>query len=86
MNIDYSKTITNKSILPIFFKLMSGNNLGGRKKHFNYDPLVPLISSKSESILYFTKRDLLKEEPKPLDTLAILRLKKQKIYSTFSAI
>jgi hypothetical protein len=37
--------------------------------HFNYDPLVPLKSSKSESILYFTKRDLLKEESKPLNTL-----------------
>jgi len=43
--------------------------LKGWIRHFNYDPLVPLKSSKSESILYFTKRDLLKEEPKPLNTL-----------------
>jgi len=48
---------------------MRGNNLEGWKEHFNYDPLVPLKSSKNESILFFTKRDLLEEEPKPLDTL-----------------
>ena len=41
----------------------------GLKKHFKYDPLTPLISSKNEAILYFTKRDLLEEEVEPLETL-----------------
>ncbi|NVM44697.1 MAG: hypothetical protein HWN79_07255 [Candidatus Lokiarchaeota archaeon] len=44
----------------------------GWKEHFIYDPLIPLISSRNEVILFFTKRDLLEEEPKPLDTLWIL--------------
>ncbi len=34
-----------------------------------YDPLTPLISSKIEAILYFTKRDLLDEEVKHIETL-----------------
>jgi squalene cyclase len=39
------------------------------KEQFKYDPLVPLISSKNEALLYFTKRDLLEEVVEPIDTL-----------------
>ena len=42
------------------------------KKQFKYDPLVPLISSNNEAIIYFTKRDLLNEKVEPLETLWIL--------------
>jgi len=41
----------------------------GKLKH---NPLTPLISSRNEAILYFTKRDLLEEEVKPIETLWIL--------------
>ena len=39
------------------------------KEQFKYDPLVPLISSKNEALLYFTKRDLLEEVVEQIDTL-----------------
>ena len=39
------------------------------KEHFKYDPLTPLILSKNEAILYFTKRDLLEERVKPIKML-----------------
>ena len=39
------------------------------KEQFNYDPLVPLISSKDKAIVYFTKRDLLKNEIEQPETL-----------------
>ena len=39
------------------------------KEQFNYDPLRPLISSKNEAILYFTKRDLLEERVEPIEML-----------------
>jgi hypothetical protein len=39
------------------------------KEQFKYDPLTPLILSKNEAILYFTKRDLLEEKVKPLESL-----------------
>ena len=42
------------------------------KEKLKHDPLTPLISSKNEPILYFTKRDLLEEEVKPIETLWIL--------------
>ncbi|MBY8987514.1 MAG: hypothetical protein KGD61_03590 [Candidatus Lokiarchaeota archaeon] len=42
------------------------------KEQFKYDPLAPLISSKNEAIIYFTKRDLLEKELEPLETLWIL--------------
>jgi len=42
------------------------------KEKLKHDPLIPLISSKNEPILYFTKRDLLEEEVKPIETLWIL--------------
>jgi len=42
------------------------------KEKIKHDPLTPLISSKNEPILYFTKRDLLEEEVKPIETLWIL--------------
>jgi len=41
----------------------------GWKEQFNYDPLVPLISSKDKAIVYFTKRDLLEKEIEPPETL-----------------
>jgi len=41
----------------------------GWKEQFNYDPLVPLISSKNKAIVYFAKRDLLEKEVEPLEIL-----------------
>ncbi len=41
----------------------------GWKEQLNYDPLVPLISSKNKAILYFTKRDILEKEVEPPETL-----------------
>ncbi len=39
------------------------------KTKFNYDPLTPLIYSKNDAILYFTKRDLLEKEVKSIENL-----------------
>ncbi|MBY9008503.1 MAG: hypothetical protein KGD74_01395 [Candidatus Lokiarchaeota archaeon] len=44
----------------------------GWNEQFKYDPLTPLISSKNEAILYFTKRDLLEEKVDPIETLWII--------------
>ena len=41
----------------------------GWKEQFNYDPLVPLISSKNKAIVYFAKRDLLEKEVEPPEIL-----------------
>lgn len=52
------------------------------KEQFKYDPLIPLISSKNEAIVYFARRDLLEEKAEPLEKLwnlpsAINIIKKQ---------
>jgi len=39
------------------------------KDKFKHDPLAPLISSKNEAILYFTKRDLLEETVNSIEVL-----------------
>ncbi len=38
-------------------------------KVLKYDPITPLLESKSEAITYFTRRDLLDEDVEPLKTL-----------------
>ena len=52
-------------------------------KQFKFNPIHPLINSKNEAITYFTRRDLLGEEVKSIETLwklpiAIKIIKKQK--------
>ena len=51
---------------------MSGSILVKIKGKLTFDPFSPLISSRNVAILYFTKRDLLEEEVKPIETLWIL--------------
>jgi hypothetical protein len=36
---------------------------------FKYDPLVPLLESNNEAIVYFTKRDLLDQNVEPITTI-----------------
>ncbi|MFH1037220.1 MAG: hypothetical protein V1789_00935 [PVC group bacterium] len=38
-------------------------------KHLQYDPLPSLLDTRNEALVYFVKRDLLGEDPGPVDAL-----------------
>jgi hypothetical protein len=42
------------------------------RDHLNYDPLPPLLASGDEALVYFARRDLLGEDPGPVEGLWIL--------------
>jgi hypothetical protein len=46
-----------------------GEKVADWRDSLNYDPVSPLIASKSEAISYFARRDLLDDDVKPIRTL-----------------